>query len=577
MIAILTAPARSMKFVRWLFLLVSGVCLSKGSLAQRLLTRPVTIALHRQPISRVLEQVGQQGGFSFSYNAQLFNSDSLVSLRLQQQPVSYALEQLLGDRFMYKETGNYLIIQLNSHERYYSVSGIVLDAETGEKVELASIYDKSQMIVTSSNQEGYFRLRLKAQRSAPLFTVSRLGYADTTLVIPPAEQVTIRLKPKAVHLNEVVVNPYAKGENSWLANRLLSRRLRTQSQNLGEFFVNLPYQIALTPGLSSRGRLSTQVVNKVSINLLGGYNAGVNGVELAGVFNITKNNVRSLQVAGLFNLVGGQVRGVQLAGLHNNVLDTLAGVQVAGLTNVTQVSQRALQVAGLVNVARQSAHAMQIAGLSNHIRQGSSRFQIAGLFNSHSGEHTRIQIAGLYNYSKNLKGVQIGIVNQTDSTSGVSIGLVNLTRYGKRTLSLSANELVPLQLAFKSGNRYFYTVLLAGYSPIYESQAFTFGLGIGREFRLSERFDFAAEFSSQSLYQGSWKEMASLYRFQPIVRYKTRSPWVFIIGPTGSLYHSTQLIFPTSYLAQPGRRLPSADLGPSRAWLGGQVGLEFSW
>ncbi len=561
-------------FVLFLCLFTLG---SQLGWSQDLLSKTISISAQQEPVSRVLQRMGDLGGFSFSYNSHLFNQDSLVSLRLHQQTVNYALHQLLGDRFLYKQTGNYLIIQLNSTERYYSVSGTILDDETGEKVELASIYDKTRLTATSSNDQGRFRLRIKAQKTTPLFTISRLGYSDTTLVIPPDEEIIIRLKPKAVYLQEVTVNQNSGGENSWIGRALLSRRLRSQSQNLGLFFVNLPYQVALTPGLSSRGRLSTQIVNKVSLNLLGGYNAGVNGVEIAGVFNITKNHVRSLQVAGLFNLVGGSVRGVQIAGLHNNIADSLRGLQLSGVHNFARLNDRAIQIAGVMNVTRQAHHSLQIAGLSNHIKKGSSLLQISGLFNAHSGENARIQIAGLYNYARNLKGFQIGIINQADSSSGASIGLVNLTKNGKKTLSLSANELVPLQLEFKSGTPHFYTMLIAGFSPTYQRKVFTFGLGIGREFALTDRLDFAAEFSSQSLYQGNWNQLANLYRLQPLLRWKKNRHLAFATGPTASLYHSEQTAFPQSYLSEPARHLPSAHVGNSRVWLGGQLAIEYSW
>ncbi|PKK36143.1 hypothetical protein BWI96_12040 [Siphonobacter sp. SORGH_AS_0500] len=566
-----------MKHICFAFFLYLLTLVSQRCLGQDLLSKTVSISAQQQRLAQVLQRVGQQGGFSFSYNSHLFNQDSLVSIRVHRQTVNYVLHQLLGDRFLYKQTGNYLIIQLNITEKFYNVSGTILDQETGEKVELASIYDKTRLLATSSNDQGHFRLRLKAQKTTPLFTVSRLGYHDTTLVIPPDENVNIRIKPKSVYLQEVTVNQHSGGENSWLGRRLLSRRLRSQSQNLSQFFVNLPYQVALTPGLSSRGRLSTQIVNTVSINLLGGYNAGVNGVEVAGVFNITKNNVRSLQVAGLFNLVGGSVRGVQIAGLHNNIMDTLKGLQLSGVHNFSQRNLGALQLAGVMNVTRQAEHSLQIAGLSNHIKRGSSVLQIAGLFNSHSGENARIQIAGLYNYAHHLKGFQIGIINQADSSSGASIGLVNLTKNGKKTFSLSANELVPLQLEFKSGTPHFYTVLIAGYSPAYQRKLFTFGLGIGSEFTLSDHFDFAVEFSSQSTYQGSWSQLGNLYRLQPILRWKKTKHLAFITGPTASLYHSGQTVFAAPYLADPAQHLPSAKVGMGRVWLGGQFAVEFSW
>src|SRR5690606_33332308 len=105
----------------------------------------------------------------------------------------------------------------------------------------------------------------------------------------------------------------------------VSSKQKLQSLNLGGFFANTPFQTSITPGLSTHGSMSGQVVNKFSVNLLGGYTSGVNGVELGGGFNINKRNVNFLQAAGVFNLVGGSVSGIQLAGVNNSVLDSEIG------------------------------------------------------------------------------------------------------------------------------------------------------------------------------------------------------------------------------------------------------------
>ena len=37
--------------------------------------------------------------------------------------------------------------------------------------------------------------------------------------------------------------------------------------------------------------------------MFGGYTAGVNGLEIGGLFNLNKKDVRYVQAAGLFNIV----------------------------------------------------------------------------------------------------------------------------------------------------------------------------------------------------------------------------------------------------------------------------------
>ncbi|WP_146753028.1 hypothetical protein [Sphingobacterium multivorum] len=79
--------------------------------------------------------------------------------------------------------------------------------------------------------------------------------------------------------------------------------------NLGGMFLYSPYQISMTPGLSTHGFIRSQIVNKFSINIIGGSTAGVKGMELGGVFNMNQYDMQGMQMAGVFNAVGGNVRG----------------------------------------------------------------------------------------------------------------------------------------------------------------------------------------------------------------------------------------------------------------------------
>ncbi len=87
----------------------------------------------------------------------------------------------------------------------------------------------------------------------------------------------------------------------------------------------VPMNIGIVPGISIRG--FDKHVTQLSLNIIGGINAQVDGLELGGFVNITSGNVRATQIAGSTNIVGGDVRGLQLAGAFN-----LAGGDVQAMT-----------------------------------------------------------------------------------------------------------------------------------------------------------------------------------------------------------------------------------------------------
>src|SRR5690606_23810835 len=198
-----------------------------------------------------------------------------------------------------------------------------------------------------TNDEGDFRLKLKERTS--VISVSKAWYSDTTILVKPGQdqEVTFGIHPKVMALDSVVVTRKSGVERNWLGNLFLSSKQRMQIMNLSKFFVDKPYQASLTPGLGTHGKMSAQVVNKFSFNVLGGYTAGVNGFEIGGLFNIVKRDMHYAQIAGIFNVIGGQVDGLQIAGLHNNVIGSVEGVQIAGLSSVVGRNVYGLQVSGL--------------------------------------------------------------------------------------------------------------------------------------------------------------------------------------------------------------------------------------
>ncbi|MCF0070978.1 hypothetical protein LZD49_10885 [Dyadobacter sp. CY261] len=581
-----------------------------GCFAQQILNKPVDISVKGQPVSGVLKSMSEQGKFYFSYNSNLISGDSLVTLNVSRQPVRQVLEQLFNHQFQYKEKGDYLIILPVAKERSFHVTGHILDDETGQPVDYVSVYSQQLLVSTLSADDGAFRLRIKDRAFPVHLTISKVGYGDTTMVIGEADEADriMRIQQKAVDLDPLIVR-YAEGETTWLGRLFLSRRLRAQSRNIGRFFVALPYQASLTPGLGTHGRMSGQVVNKFSLNLAGGYTAGVNGVEIAGGFNISKENVRYVQLAGAFNVVSGHVSGVQVAGFSNNVLDSLNGVQVSGFSGMVrkrvdgvQVSgflsrtggvMAGAQVSGAIGLIRNGGHGAQISGGYNQVRGTYEGVQIAGAANNARDSVKATQIAGglnmarnikglqlaPFNYARRMRGVQIGIVNIADSSSGVSIGLFNLIRKSTSNISVYATEIASLNVAWKMGTHQFYSILVAGTGFNGEKKVQTFGAGIGREFYPFKKAGFFVEILNQNIYQGNWEEMPSTYRLQIAATYKLGKRFLLFGGPSYTIYDSDGVEQKAGYKSFPISGYPSISLGSDKvtSWIGWQVGVSWRY
>jgi hypothetical protein len=382
-------------------------------LAQSLLSGTVTIKAKNQPLHEVLTIIGNDANVNFSYNTKSVNRDTLISVSAVNKSLREVLRMIFDASYEFKESGNYIIIRRKpvsttsvvskqpSTSDYYLISGYVVDDETGEKLADATVYEKQHLISSMTDEKGFFTLKLKNKFPAASVSVSKTEYNDTSVNIQSKynQQVTIALtkkepamslavRPKYFSENEFVQesapvdNPDVI-EKKWIGRVLFSSRQRIRSLNLRKFYTIRAYQFSFVPGLSTHGKLNAQVINKTSINLIGGYSGGVDAVEVGGIFNINKMNVKSVQLAGLFNIVGGNVKGVQIACLFNQVEGSVEGLQ------------------------------------------------IGGAFNTVKNEVKGIQIATLYNKARSVKGLQIGFINKTETQEGTSIGFINISRNKK--------------------------------------------------------------------------------------------------------------------------------------------------
>lgn len=390
---------------------------------------------------------------------------------------------------------------------------------------------------------------------------------------------------------------------SFLALVNAQQKDTAQHANASPFGFVVPAQISFAPGVGTNGRHSLDI-RGVSFSVLGGKNHSVTGFEFAGLFNLDEKNVSYTQVAGLFNQVGGRVLGAQVAGLFNTVGDSVigaqvgglfnrvgkkvGGAQVAGLFNMVGDSVMGLQVAGLYNNVSKSVIGAQVGGLVNIVNGNVEGFQAGGLVNNVHGKVTGMnvaglfnnskevegaQVAGLVNHTKKLKGVQIGLVNIADTSEGCSIGLINIARNGFYQLSFYANETNSVNVAFRSGTKNFYSILLGGANPSDNKKLYTFGAGFGGAVKLARNISINPEITSQYMYTGDWHYTNLLQKLSANFNFKPTKGLTIYAGPSFSLYYTDQHMDVKDY-KQP---MPSYGVmhwwDNTYAWFGWTVGV----
>ena len=265
--------------------------------------------------------------------------------------------------------------------------------------------------------------------------------------------------------------------------------------------IRRPFQFSFIHPMGTNGLEGGRVINAFSVNLLLGYAAGLEGMEVAGFANLEKYHVGGIQLAGFFNGSGGSVEGLQIAGFANLSRGIVQGSQFAGFANVNGAYSYAAQFAGFANVVANSSSGFQLAGFGNS-SAGHSGLQIAG-FGNRGGEQLNgfqlagfiniaervngMQLAGFINITKQLKGLQLGVVNIAGSVEeGTPVGLFSFVRKGYNHWEVWASETLQLNGGFKFGTRKLYNILTIGgsFQPLAAQSFFGLGYGIGHGFVL---------------------------------------------------------------------------------------------
>ena len=515
-----------------LFLFVIGLT---PCFAQPVLSRNVNINVDNQRLGEVLHLMEESGKFNFSYNSNLVPKDSLVSLHVANQPVKTALDKLLNNRFEYREAENFVILRyapmqlamstdkFTTEDQWSTISGYVANEPDGRKLENASVYCRRPIASALTDANGHFEIRLKNESQPVMLTVSKENYRDTSVTFLSDVKVT-DAKNAAGAFGDAnfryVSGDLSEVERTGMGRLFISSKQKIQSLNLGGIIARAPFQASLVPGLSTHGSLSGQVMNTVSLNLIGGYNAGVNGVEI-GIFNLDKSDVRSFQLGILFNTVGGSVGGLQIGGAFNQVLKDVNGIQLALAFNIAS---------GLNGV--------QVAAFN--LADGKSEGIQAGIMNVAEKQFSGIQFGALFNYAQNLHGMQIGLINTSDYSSGVSIGLVNLVQHGYHKLVTNTNETTNLNVLYKTGTSWFYNIFLAGTNLNKNNKQYAYGLGYGNELPIFKFLALNSELTARYLNQGTSHYKNFLYRLDEGFNVKLGQSLSIMSGPSLNVYYTDQ-------------------------------------
>lgn len=515
-------------------LLVNQSTFAQAPETKPILERTITLKVTNERIDAILNKVAAQGKFTFSYNPAIIDVSAPVSKYFVKKPVREILNELFDGKVDYKEKGGYLILQKaktkpvkTTPNEFITFNGYVRD-EKGDAIPYASVYDKESLESTVTNAYGFYRIKFHLKQMPLNLSVSKTGFVDTSAFLD--QNTTV--------FNNITLRKYqppvpVKSEEPNLAI--------SAEETAGSFFTNLEnttnavnisdtiyrkFQASVIPYVGTNGKMGMNVINDYSFNLFGGYSLGVRKAELSGMFNLNRGDVEFMELAGFVNLNGGKMRGLQIAGFTNLVRKDVDGCQLAGFVNLDWENFEGVQIAGFVNTVRGKSSGVQIAGFVNTSVDTSKGFQLSGFCNVAYKSMTGTQLAGFcnvtmdtltgtqigfVNYAKQLNGGQLGFINVSQSTTGVPIGFLSYVHDGYHKVEISVDEVMPVNLALRTGVTSFHNIITAGLHPgTGDTLLWNFGYGLGTSFKVSQKTLIDFDLTSSQIVSGGTLEKINL-------------------------------------------------------------------
>ena len=176
--------------------------------------------------------------------------------------------------------------------------------------------------------------------------------------------------------------------------------------------LHLPVTISLIPGISIVGVQdpNRNITTNLSLNIIAGYHAKLDGIELGGFLNMKGLEARGAQFAGGGNLVGGDVDGFQVSTGLNAAGRNVRGFQASGGLNAIGGDLDGFQAAVGGNIAGRNVEGFQASSGLNVIGGDLDGFQVAvgGNIAGRNVEGIQAAVGGNLG-SRDLRGWQVAV------------------------------------------------------------------------------------------------------------------------------------------------------------------------
>lgn len=173
-------------------------------IAQTVTEQKISLSHQNQTIETILFSLIDDANIPLSFSSEILPNKK-VTIEVKNETITVILDKLLqGTTIDYNFIANQIVLFKKKPRRKFTISGFLEDAETGERLIGASVFDRISYTGTTSNEYGFYSLTLPAGETEIGF--SYLGYQSQLRQVNLRSDYTIHLALKSsVTLTEVLV------------------------------------------------------------------------------------------------------------------------------------------------------------------------------------------------------------------------------------------------------------------------------------------------------------------------------------------------------------------------------------
>ncbi|AFM05916.1 hypothetical protein Fleli_3598 [Bernardetia litoralis DSM 6794] len=551
--------------------------------SKKVLEQPVTLFAQNKTLENIFSDLSKKYNVRFSYSNSRLPLQRKINIKVSNIPLKDVLNQIfepLNDdntQIQFRLINGQIVIQAKSN----SLENNIKEAE---KPQIASL-PKKPLIIDKKDKTS--KTASVSTKENEINGKNEIELIENNEIIDSLEKTSELLKIDSIEKRNT--------ENQLLDSSKIAKvdSLSKEENNKKEISIlskldSIPLQVTFVYPLGTNGSESYSKNNRVSLNILAGYNGGLNGLEIGGVTNILKKDMRGIQLSGFANIVDGKTTGFQAAGFANITKDSVSAFQSAGFINLVKSDFTGFQVAGFTNIVTKNVKGVQAAGFMNVAKESVNGVQISSFNLAKNIKGVQI---GIFNKADTIKGSQIGIINIADSITGVPIGLINFIKNGYHSFEISGSEGFHTALSYNTGVNKFYQIFSAGVQ-FDDKTRWGLGFGLGTRFPITknkkQRTHAGFELMAYHIHEEKWTNKLNLLsQFKFKIHHQISKEVGIFIAPTlnvmvSQIYNTENNTVGSNFAPYSFIEDTTTNSNPynnrttnTKVWAGGFIGISF--